>query len=448
MLFIPAMPKSAIAQMDYIVEAMEMPAVNAIVRHWYDEYYIVYCDNGVDSSHFCCVNLSSMSYLDFCTGYLGVKDFEIAKDMVYFCGKNVTSPNFGYFDIPLLFYGGGTSVTTVNLGGSYSSVGYPGYTEQVLDLFELEVQLCNDGVHVYMIGASEFSGQPDTTRCIVDMRNLSGSSTWLCQMAQEQYSVYYYDDITLTDNYVVVVGNKHGGEGQYNSSYVKPTSAANQLIPAPCLALYTCAGDFDDYTLFRDKPLMVEHLLGDYYATVGHASIDLGPNVDGGTVISIYEAANNTCIYRRFLPQGYADTAYWKLLDFRYNETFKRLYLLQRMSNPISNVVESVICAFDISSGPWSITATKVFWIPEQGYMSLDQCSSVGEAIVAGGKDTLHLWRPEQGGDCVKEEKPTLDPVLESFYERGYYQWPITWDLSVGYEFGSVEKRKMKYLCK
>ena len=53
MLLIPAMPKSATAQMDYIVEAMEMPAVNAIVRHWYDEYYIVYCDNGIDSSHFC-----------------------------------------------------------------------------------------------------------------------------------------------------------------------------------------------------------------------------------------------------------------------------------------------------------------------------------------------------------------------------------------------------------
>ena len=31
MLLIPAMPKSATAQMDYIVEAMEMPALNAII---------------------------------------------------------------------------------------------------------------------------------------------------------------------------------------------------------------------------------------------------------------------------------------------------------------------------------------------------------------------------------------------------------------------------------
>lgn len=128
LLLLSAVPDFASAQADYIAKLYGVPTENAIVRHWEKEKYIVYSEENLSSSHFCLVDMTAMSCMVFNTVYLGVKDFEIEKETVYFCGKDTSAPVFGYFDIPTLF-GFGTGVQVIGMGGWYPSAGFPAHQE-------------------------------------------------------------------------------------------------------------------------------------------------------------------------------------------------------------------------------------------------------------------------------------------------------------------------------
>lgn len=314
---------------------------------------------------------------------------------------------------------------------------------------KLKVQPCSDGIHVYMIGAALFTGTTDTNRCIVDMCNYTGSSTWEFRFVQEHWSIYYYDDITVTDNYVVVVGHKNGSSGHYCSVFTKPGTVATHLIPMiPYIDNYSYSGGTDGIMADPNRPLMIENLSDDHYAIVGYADVSYFGPYDRGTILYIYDAVSNSYVYRCYVPQGFADTADWRLLDFRYNADVKQLYLLQKMSSPISPSIESALCVFDIDNSTWSILGARAFWESGISYNSLDQCANTCMAMAVGENKDMRLWRHDGGGNCVNETQlPDIKlPHREDYL--GYYLYRINQDKRPSMVAGSLKEIPWEYICK
>lgn len=362
-----------------------------------------------------------MTCVSFECKYLGVHDFEIDEDEVFFCGNDASAPLFGFFKISTLF-SSGTGMYTIGMGGWYTS------QERILDLTKLDFYHLSDGVHIFMVGKSEYVTPDETrqTRCMVDMRR--DYMGWNYDVAQEQYAVYYYDDITVTDNYVVVIGHKNGSNGHYSTPYLLPASASNSLwTSSPYSATYYSSGG--GYYCYNDphRPVMIERLPNDYYAVVAYAGIGFGTGiVDRGTVIYIYEPVYNNCVFRCYISQGFADTAYWELRDFRYNDSTERLYLLQKMSNPVSTSLENVICAFDYSRSTNVITGANAFYISSEQYLSIDQCKNKLETIaVHGGGTVMRLWHHNSGGGCIEEVSLPIIPLPTDSGPSYYYQYPV-----------------------
>ena len=428
-------------------EIYEVPGINSkksIVRYWKGMEYIVYTEDGSTSS-FSLVDYSSMSCATFSSAsYLGVNDFEIAVDSVFFCGFDGTIPIFGYFDIFNLF-STATGLNTISLGGWFPS-SLSGQ-ERISNLMKLEAQLIPPNYcHVYMIGKAEYlqPGYPvRQNRCIVDMRKIG--TTWDYQFSQEHGSTYYYDDVVITNNFVEVVGHKNGSSGYYNTRYVPPTSVTFLIPSSPYTVTYYHPTGNTCYSTDPYRPEMATHLFGDYYALVSYANVCVGGIVDRGTVLSIFNGSPN-CVYRYFIPQGFLDTADWEFKDFRYNKYTKELYLLQEMSNPVSSLLNSVICEFDVGAGG-AISSAHAYHQPGIPYFSLDQCDSYNGAVSVGGIAPIRLWHHFLGEHCVeKTNLPFVSMSNENDF-NSYIQYPITSKCAPNPVSGRLEHYEIIKIC-
>ena len=436
----------SVAQTNSIYEVQSLFPQDAIVRYWQEEKYVVYSIDDNTMTHFTLFDYSSMQCTDFRIKGIEVSDFEIEKKTVYFCGKPAggANPLFGYFDISTLF-ATGTGFYVASLAGAQPSLEFPGYYEEIISLMKLEVQTCPDGIHVYMIGEAKNTKFSATNRCIVDVMGTPPTVTWNVFFSQENASVYYYDDIAVTDNEVVVIGHKNGSAGHYNTSYPKPSFVLIPLIPFGYLATYYYSGWGSDYYLDPNRPLLIEHLFGDYYAIVGHANVWPGGILDRGTVVSIYNSSAN-CVYRCCIPQGFSDTAKWEFKDLRYNKHTERLYLLQEMSQPVSTSLNSVVCAFDVTSAG-TIPSATAYYEPDVEYYSLDQAINVWDAVVVGEKTAMRLWHHEAMGDCVKKVQLPLG-VLSTYNDyMGYYQYPVHIDARANAMSGALTSYSIDLIC-
>lgn len=414
-------------------EIYEVPGINSkksIVRYWKGMEYIVYGeDNG--KSFFSLVDVSSMTYTSFTSAYLGVKDFEIIDKTVYFCGHDGNNPIAGFFNIPTLF-SSATGMYYSNLGALCNSTFMTSSQERITDLMKLAVQACPDGYHIYMVGKADFIppyGPVVDNRCFVDMRWFG--MTGVCCFVQEPTSVYYYDDVTITNNNVEVVGHKHGSSGYYNTSFSKPSSVVNPVFPS--MGFYTAnyhyAGGGGCYANDPNRPVMATHLFGDYYAMVNYADICKSGIYlnDRGTVLSIFNSSS-TCAHRYYISQGYDDTANWKYKDLRFNAKTGKLYLLQDMSNPVCNTLNSVICEFDID-GTGAVTSIKAYYEPDVPYLSLDQYEYYFGAVTVGGVSgisPLRLWHHVMGSNCVIENGPPFIELTKDNSTCAFGQYPLS----------------------
>lgn len=445
--FFAMLPLMCAAQGDNIYEVLGVTPKTAIVRYWHESEYVVYYLDGA-YYHFSLVDMSANTFVDFESKNIIVNDFEIERDTVFFCGTKVGDPVFGFFHIPTLF-AAATGMQTMNLGGWHPSPGYPSGQERITDLMKLKVQKCIDGIHGYMTGKAElyFHDSTYNNRCIVDMRYSWMGGGWTGDYVQEYGSIYYYDDITVTADSVVVIGHKNASCGHYGSSYPKPAFAFLSLIPySPYPETYYYSGGGGGYNIDPNKPLMIEHLFGEYYAIVGYAYISVSyPLEDWGTAISIYNGSAN-CVYRCYIPQGANDTARWKLLDFRYNPNMQKLYLLQEMSNPVSSTVNSVMCEFDVNTTGIITSATASFE-PEIKYFSLDQCFGTWETVAVGKKKLLRLWHHNNGDDCVQKETLPLIPLPLDNASMGYFQSPVNLKPQTVQETGYLTAREIIKDC-
>ena len=438
----------SVAQTSSIYEIQSLVPKEAIVRYWQDKQYIVYSLDGNGGAHFSLIDISILTCRDVDVGGFSVSDFEIEGEWVYFCADMGGVPYWGYFNIPTLF-SSGAGIYMADLSTSCPSVEFPNRFEQIVSLMKLEVQTCSDGVHVYMIGESSLTGHTDLNHCIVDLRgNPSNPLSWQGSFAQENSAIYYYDDIAVTDNEVVVIGHKNGSNGHYITSYNQPINILSNLIPTiPYVAYYYYAGGFDDYWLDPHRPTMIEHMFGDYCAIVGYADVSINSQYinNRGPVISIYNTSSN-CVYRCVVPQGFADTAKWELKDLRFNKNTKRLYLLQEMSNPVSATLNSVLCAFDVTA-VGTITSAAAYYEPDMTYYSLDQARNAWEAVSVGKEKSMRLWHHMNVGDCVKKEVLPLEVLQNLDYSLGYYQYRVTLNPRVSPILGSLKYYNLEKKC-
>ena len=444
--FIAAIP--AVAQTNSIYEVQSLFPQDAIIRYWQEEKYVVYSIDDNTMTHFTLFDYSSMQCTDFELKGIEVNDFEIESDVVYFCGNpaGVSNPYFGYFDIPTLF-ASGTGFHIVDLSSSGNSTQFSGHTERIVSLQKLEVQTCPDGVHVYMIGEATNTLLYTTNRCIVDMRYVAYSSQWFCSFAQENGSIYYDDDIAVTNNEVFVTGHKNGSSGHYVTAYPLPVFAANSLIPlSPYPSFYYCSGWGSDYQIDPYKPTMIEYLFDGYSAVVGYADVTIAGVNDRGTVISIYNGVSN-CLYRYVIPQGFADTAKWEIKDLRYNAVTGRLYLLQEMSNPVAPYLNSVMCVFDIISSTGAIASASAYYDPDIKYFSLDQAESTWETVTVGKDIPMRLWHQNNAENCVINEPLPLVGLLIIADYWEYKQWPVNINLKTYLIDGILNYYGIESIC-
>ena len=141
----------------------------------------------------------------------------------------------------------------------------------------------------------------------------------------EHESILYVDDIAVTDNHIIAAGHKHPQDGEYLTSFPRPTNPFYNIFNGWLSPLGTqswsvySAGGMECYSTVWDEDYLVAHIAGDTFATICHGGFYGSPN---GTVLNLYNTAS--IVYNRiFVPD--TSTNY---RDLRFNKYTKSLYLL------------------------------------------------------------------------------------------------------------------------
>ena len=278
---------------DAIYEINVPASKKTIVREMKENAAIVYSYDGTDG-RFSYVDMNAPFCYSAEIPLLEVNDFEIYNDTVYFCGKGGGVAVAGFFDINATFFLG-ASAQYVFMPSSIPCYIDPGTVsyENILDLKKIEVMDNPRGKpHMLMIGDATCTHSGNmVNRCIVDVYH--NGTNWEIAMTQEHESILYFDDIAVTDNFVIAAGHKHPQDGEYLTIFSRPTSPFvnifNVLFPSGAQPYPVhSAGGMMCYTTAWDEDYLVEHITGDIFATIGHGGYYGLPNNIGGTVLNLY----------------------------------------------------------------------------------------------------------------------------------------------------------------
>lgn len=314
---------------DAIYEIGVPATKKTIVREMKENVAIVYSYDGTDG-WFSYVDMNTPDCYSAKIPGLEVNDFEIYKDTVYFCGKGGGVAVAGYFDINATFFMGAPAQYAFMPSSIYCQIDnpFPNY-EDIIDLRKIVVMNNPGGQpHMLMIGEATCTHSVNlVNRCIVDV--YYDGSDWEIAMTQEHESILYFDDIAVTDNYVIAAGHKHPQDGEYLTSFPRPTNPIVSIFYG-CIGssgtmpwhVYS-AGGMSCYTTAWDEDHLVAHITGDIFATICHGGYSGSlPNNLGGTVLSLYNTAST--VYNR----GYVSDSSANYKDLRFNKYTNSLYLL------------------------------------------------------------------------------------------------------------------------
>lgn len=276
---------------------------------------------------------------------------EIVGDTLYFCGSDGNANYVGLFNIQSTFFGLGQVSLIQILFSPAETVNNITYTGQ-FRLSKLEVQargFANPAdLHIYMIGNVDF-GVPDIVTdysCILDVRY--NGTTWVIDMTTEPDRIYHFNDLTVTDNYLWVVGNKHRVTGEYMHGYCLPTSGSmtilNRTLPTCTSSTFTMMDYWStpDYSYYPISRQLVETLPNDVVAVACYGMIN---TYTPAVVVSLYSVGTwVNLIKRMYVPNV---TATDEFRDLKYNPMSDRLFL---MPDHLHSVVKDSFYCFDISS--------------------------------------------------------------------------------------------------
>ena len=326
---------------------------------------------------------------------------EIDGEILYFCGEYNGNQVIGYFDINDLFFGSNT-VNFVTV--PYAPV-VNGYTGQ-LSLTKLEVLTYNypSDVHVFLTGDVVFGAQPwmapDYT-CLVDA--MFDGSIWREEVIYEPSGIYFMDDLTVAQNNLVVIGDKHGGTGDYSNSIMIPPAGNVPLhnmlgvMPPYYFSMYSTP-DIDYFPISRP---LIETLTGSWYATASYG--DFGGQK--GVVVTLYSNPI-TMQGRWFVPNLSGSTAF---RDLKYDARSDRLFLVPDYTQ---TTFTDEMYVFEPSN-----TQAKLYQSQQSGVYSVDVCHGMSGAVASGMTQggEVGVWRVNTPG-CECDQYLNL-PVVNRVHD-------------------------------
>ena len=391
-----------------IYEIPSLDSKKSIVREYLGNRYIVY-NSGSTGNSFNLVDLSTLTVKSLDMSVVDVTDFEIYGDYVYFCG-NVSSPLIGWFDIPSAF--SGTSQVYFGYLPSLPCSNYPLENDSFLNVKKIEVMNIGGSIHLLIVGDATCTGATAIqARYFADV--FFDGSNWMMEATLEHSGILYYDDVAVTDNYVVPVGHKNQANGEYIYALAKPTapyfglfSANTTFPPTYSITLYAYGG-FSCYIVDGSSEIIIDHIYGDKFATAcyGQCMPSGGSSYVSGTVFNLYNGVS--LVNSRYCVAPY-NNIYG---DMRYNPHTNSVYLLPGEGSALPNEYLEFFLDATYTYVPGiqihrDLTKTK--------YHSLDACIKTfghGQAVLSGNEKKLRLWRHNPVGElvCSESYSPSID---------------------------------------
>ena len=314
----------------------------SIVREWTDGYALIYSKQPGAGNWFHLVKSTGTTVASVKVA-CEVKDMEIVDDTVYYCCMELNSMYIGYFTIPDLL--------STTMHETLVEVYPPTLPDPIKEKRprRLEAFHVADGLHVIMLYDLEFMSD-SVKRVLVDVRKQYSVPGWNAMHGaynwDDSSSIFYGDDIAVTDNYVVLVGHKHHSSGIHIRGFHKPTSAG--------INLFAGGGTMSDLLhnwgwgvlgdTYGDYPVWCTHTgdlrtRGDVVAIACMASMrGVGETVVFGYAIRKFNASS-LYYYTSFSPELFypISTTFnpsWQVRDIRYDALSNKILVLHDADAP------------------------------------------------------------------------------------------------------------------
>lgn len=419
------------AAQNTIYEVQGVSSTNSIIREFKRDKYVVYNDqSGVPT--FGLANMSTGQYTEASISSplsIVINDMEIVREYAYFCGKviNPTYAVYGFFHIDSVFSGSGdihysilSPITMVN------STNLSGAVEFFTDLLRIEPYVISkNDVHIFMVAVAYCVDTAGHTwnpyRCLIDA-HYNGSATLDISALEDPNGTFYINDIAVTDNFLVVVGDKHGGTGDYMTYLPLPTIGMSIFFAyfLPPSIFYYWPPDID---YFPVPEVRIEALGRDAFATVckGFIGGNVGTGVSG-IVLSTYNSPISLNIRNRIdnpdSVKGFR--------DLKFNSYDNMIYYIPEFSlcnNPIhlhgSQVVSGYPTGTHLDNTVFAMRTA----------CSLDVKRGVKGAFASGFSESgiLNLWDVNMAeSPCAA---PNILPSVPSKDVESNYPFPFFQDI-------------------
>lgn len=325
-----------------------------------------------------------------------INDFEIFEDYVIFCGHTFANEGLiGWFKINDFF----TGLQSAFVDHTLTVLG-------LSDLADIEVYRdVNNYVHIAGVGSSSSSPLP---------HNIGFEAFGTFPMGMKYRVASFYTDVydlTVTDNYVVYVGN-YDSTGVTLYSFPKNDIFSPGLHPSVCFPVSIIPQVIEPIS---PENLRIVHTIQDSVATISY-------RVEVSSMIPIVVASQNMVLrtydvgvtniqmvdaYKMTLP-GHSYSDWGEVAEFKYDKALRTYYALYKMHwSPSSSV--DVVAEFDLSSG--TPTSIHNYYSPLPNTNMTGFCLKNSPYYTVCGFDTpnyfSYYWQGEHGSiinNCVMEE--------------------------------------------
>lgn len=364
----------------------------SIVRHYHDDIDITYSCYLLDDNCFNYIDRYNNVYykadLDL---NLRVSDFRIYNDFVYFCGSYLDKEIIGWFKIPTMFFSGGA------INYAIFPTGMPAYPESygiddIVTLDKIKVFERNGDLHLVILGTGQhyYNNTYSWHSALVDVWT-NDMAIWNFKYTMDYFDTNSYDDLTVTDNYVVVSGrflnlNNHLATCVYY--YMLPTIPGYSIFDVFSLSnpRYMPRQWTNPSIVWTTNRIRIADMGADSFATVCYAY-----DHDNNPVVAVtYYQYPVSSPFARYMFTPYTTLQYW---DVVYNRHKGSLYMqgafeLARLGQPFSNL--------------------EIYKTPDQiKWVSIDTLDARGNAVLSGSTqgtvNSKMLWKFEENPDnCVE----------------------------------------------
>ena len=381
-------------QVGQIYELTNYPKCDtSIIREWKEGLSLIYSRQPGSGNWFHLANSLGMTVASVKVG-TDVKDMEIVDDTVYYCCMEPNSMYIGYFTIPDLL--------STTMHETLVKVYPPTLPDPIKEARprRLEAFHVADGLHVIMLYDYEFVSD-SVKRVLVDVYRPYSLPSWHAEHGaynwDDSSSIFYGDDIAVTDNYVVLVGHKHHSSGIHIRGFYKPTSATMHIFSTGS-TMHNLLHYYGWYVLgdtYGDYPVWCTHTgdlrtRGDVVAVACMAPMrGVGGTVVFGYAVRKFNAASlgsyTSFSTEMFYPISTTFNPLWQVRDIRYDAQSNNLLVLHDADAP-GGGVKSMVSVVNNSS----YIAVESFPVGKNEIHSMDKFNAWGDGVTSSSLNMVN----------------------------------------------------------